>query len=46
MKIETIDIAYTIGGATLAVSSSETSGDSYVTGDDTKETIFAITLAF
>ena len=46
MEITTIDVSYTMGGATLGLSNSETSNDSYTTGDDTTETIVAITLAF
>ena len=41
MEITTIDLSYTMGGATLGISNSETSNDSY-TGDDTTETIVAI----
>ncbi len=46
MEITTMDVAYTMGGMTLSVSNSEASGDSYTTGDDTTETIFAMSLAF
>ena len=46
LEITTIDVSYTIGGATLGVSNSEHSNDSYTTGDDTTETIVAISLAF
>jgi len=46
MEITTIDVSYTIGGATLGVSNSEHANDSYTTGDDTTETIVAIALAF
>ena len=46
MEITTIDVAYTIGGATLGVSNSETSNDSYTKNTDTTETILALTLAF
>ena len=46
MEITTIDVSYTIGGATIGVSNSEHSNDSYTTGDDTTETIVAISLAF
>jgi len=46
MEMQTIDIAYTLGGATLGISQSETTNDSYTQGDDTVETIFALTLAF
>ena len=46
MEITTIDLSYTVGGATLGVSNSEHSNDSYTTGDDTTETIVAISLAF
>ena len=46
MEITTIDLSYTMGGATLGISNSEHSNDSYTTGDDTTETIFAISLAF
>ena len=46
MEIVTIDVAYTIGGATLGVSNSETTNDSYTTGDEVNETIVALTLAF
>ena len=46
MEITTIDLSYTMGGATLGISNSEMSNDSYTSGDDTTETIVAITLAF
>ena len=46
MEIQTIDVAYTVGGATFSVSSSEGTNDSYTTGDDTNEHIFAMSLAF
>jgi len=46
MEIETIDVAYTVGGMTLSLSSSETTNDSYNTGDTVDETIFAMSLAF
>ena len=46
MEITTIDVSYTMGGATLGISNSEHSNDSYTTGDDTTETIVAISLAF
>ena len=42
----TIDLSYTMGGATLGISQSEITNDSSTQGDDTKETIFAIALAF
>ena len=35
-----------MGGATLGISNSEMSNDSYTAGDDTTETIVAISLAF
>tara|TARA_Y200000002_G_scaffold147513_1_gene121934 strand:+ start:4922 stop:6016 length:1095 start_codon:yes stop_codon:yes gene_type:complete len=46
MEIQTIDVAYTVGGATFSVSTSEGTNDSYTTGDDTNEHIFAMSLAF
>ena len=46
MEITTIDLSYTVGGATLGISNSEHSNDSYTQGDDTTETIVAISLAF
>ena len=46
MEIDTIDLSYTVGGMTLGVSQSETSLDSYTTGDEVKETIVAVTMAF
>jgi hypothetical protein len=46
MEMTTIDLSYTMGGATLGISNSETSNDSYTTGDDTTETIVALSLAF
>ena len=46
MEITTVDVAYTIGGATLGLSNSETTNDSYTSGDEVTETIVAITLAF
>ena len=46
MEIQTIDIAYTMGGATFSVSTSEATNDSYTAGDDSSEHIFAMSLAF
>ena len=46
MEIQTIDVAYTMGGMTLSVSSSEGTNDAYTAGDDTNEHIFAMSLAF
>ena len=46
MEIQTIDVAYTMGGATLGLSNSETTNDSYTKGDEVTETIFAMSLAF
>ena len=46
MEITTIDVSYTVGGATLGISNSEMSNDSYTSGDDTTETIVALSLAF
>ncbi len=46
MEITTIDASYTMGGATIGISNSEMSNDSYTAGDDTTETIVAISLAF
>ena len=46
MEIVTIDVAYTIGGATLGISNSEITNDGYTAGDETTETIVALTLAF
>ena len=46
MEIQTIDVAYTMGGMTLSVSTSEGTNDTYTTGDDTNEHIFAMSLAF
>ena len=46
MEITTIDLSYTVGGATLGISNSEVSNDSYTAGDDTTESIVAISLAF
>ena len=46
MEITTIDLSYTMGGATIGISNSEHSNDSYITGDDTTETIVALSLAF
>jgi hypothetical protein len=46
MEITTIDVSYTMGGATLGLSNSEHSNDSYTAADDTTETIVAISLAF
>ena len=46
MEIQTIDIAYTVGGATFSVSTSDATNDSYTTGDDSSEHIFAMSLAF
>ena len=46
MEIDTIDLSYTVGGMTLGLSQSETSLDSYTTGDEVTETIVAVTMAF
>ncbi len=46
MEIVTIDVSYTIGGATLGLSNSEVTNDSYTAGDEVNETIVALTLAF
>ena len=46
MEITTIDVAYTIGGATLGLSNSEVTNDSYSNNTDVTETILALTLAF
>ena len=46
MEIRTVDVSYTMGGATIGLSNSEHTNDSYTAGDDTTETIFAISLAF
>ena len=46
MEIDTIDLSYTIGGATIGLSQSETSLDSYTTGDEVTETILAVSMAF
>jgi hypothetical protein len=46
MEIQTIDVAYTMGGMTLSVSNSEATNDSYTSGDDSTETILAMSLAF
>ena len=46
MEMETIDVAYTVGGMTLSLSSSENTNDSYNTGDEVNETIVAMSLAF
>ena len=46
MEIQTIDLSYTVGGATIGISNSEHSNDSYESGQDTTETIVAISLAF
>ena len=46
MDITTIDVAYTIGGATLGLSNSEVTNDSYSNNTDVTETILALTLAF
>jgi len=46
MEMETIDVAYTVGGMTLSLSTSETTNDSYNTGDEVNEHILAMSLAF
>ena len=46
MEITTIDVAYTIGGATLGLSNSEVTNDSYSNNTDVTETILALTHAF
>ena len=46
LEITTIDLSYTVGGATLGITNSEMSNDSYTAGDDTTETIVALSLAF
>ena len=38
MEIDTIDVAYTIGGATVSLSQSETTNASYTAGDEVVET--------
>ena len=45
MEIQTIDIAYTVGGATFSLSTSEGTNDSYTTGDDSNETIFCYVIS-
>ena len=44
MKIQTFDVSYTMGGATLSLSRSETENESYNKGDEVNETIAAISL--
>ena len=46
MEIDTIDLSYTVGGMTIGLSQSETSVDSYTTGDEVTETILAVSMAF
>ena len=46
MNIQTIDVSYTMGGMTLAVSSSETDNATYTDGDKVNENIVAMSLAF
>ena len=46
MEIDTIDLSYTVGGMTIGLSQSETSADSYTTGDEVTETILAVSMAF
>ena len=46
MEIDTIDLSYTVGGMTIGLSQSETSTDSYTTGDEVTETILAVSMAF
>ena len=46
MEIDTIDLSYTVGRMTIGLSQSETSLDSYTTGDEVTETIFAVSMAF
>ena len=46
MEMTTIDVSYTIGGATLGISNSEITNDGYTAGDETTETIVALALAF
>ena len=46
MEIETIDLAYTVGGMTLSLSNSETKNASYTEGDEVTETIVAMSMAF
>ena len=46
MDIDTIDVAYTVGGMTLSLSNSTTDNASYIKGDEVVETIFAMSLAF
>ena len=46
MEIDTIDLSYTVGGMTIGLSQSEASTDSYTTGDEVTETIFAVSMAF
>ncbi len=46
MEIDTIDVAYTIGGATVSLSQSETTNASYTAGDEVVETILSLSMAF
>jgi hypothetical protein len=41
-----VQVAYTMGGMTLAVSHASHDNNAYVTGDNTDQTLFAITMAF
>ena len=41
-----VQVAYTMGGMTLAVSHASHDNNAYVTGDNTDQTLFAVTMAF
>ena len=41
-----VQIAYTMGGATIAVSHASHDNNAYVDGDNTDQTLFALTMAF
>jgi hypothetical protein len=46
LEITSIQAAYTIGGATLAITHEEYENDAYALGKDNKETIFTMAMAF
>ena len=46
MDVSSIQASYTVAGMTLSLSTEEYSNESYTTGDDLKETNFAMSIAF
>lgn len=46
LKVNSIQAAYNIGGATVAVSQDDIQNDNYTTNKDVKETLFTLVMAF